>query len=248
MNVDIKNKSLLQSFPLGDGGIVGASVAIKKSFDAVSEKYDQQRRHLIPCFDDFYTIPLELSEQVKDVNNILDIGAGTGLMSAFFHEKYPNATITLVDFSSDMLNKAKERFSGKLNFKYLVADFAEAEFEKEKYDLVVSGLAIHHLVHELKQLLFKKIYSALKQDGWFINADQVQGITEEIDSLYKNNWKQKVLQSALTDDEKQSAFKRVQLDIMAPLNDQLQWLKDAGFNAPNCFYQYYNFVVFGAKK
>ncbi len=224
------------------------SNAVKKSFDTVSDKYDYQRRHLIPCFDDFYTVPLELSEQVSTVQNILDIGAGTGLMSAFFHEKYPNATITLVDFSSDMLNKAKERFNGKANFKYLVADFAEAEFETEKYDLVVSGLAIHHLVHELKQVLFKKICNSLKKDGWFINADQVQGITKGIDSLYKNNWKQKVLQSALTEEEKQSAFKRVQLDIMAPLKEQLQWLSEAGFSTPNCYYQYYNFVVFGGKK
>jgi tRNA (cmo5U34)-methyltransferase len=224
------------------------SEAIKKSFDAVSEKYDHQRRSLIPCFDDFYSVPLELSEQVENVQHILDIGAGTGLVSAFFHEKYPNATITLVDFSIDMLNKAKDRFNGKPNFKYVVADFAEATFEAEKYDLVVSGLAIHHLVHELKQLLFKKIYGTLKQGGWFINADQVQGITEEIDALYKNNWQQKVKASALTEEEKQSAFKRVQLDIMAPLNSQLQWLKDAGFATPNCYYQYYNFVVFGGKK
>lgn len=242
MNDGNKNKLLLQNSPLGAGG------AIKKSFDAVSEKYDFQRRHLIPCFDDFYSVPLELSEQVKDVKNILDIGAGTGLMSAFFHEKYPEATITLVDFSSDMLNKAKERFQGKSNFKYVVADFAEAEFETEKYDLVVSGLAIHHLVHELKQLLFKKIFSSLKKDGWFINADQIQGATQEIDLLYKSNWQRKVAQGILSEEEKQSAFKRVQLDIMAPLKEQLQWLKNAGFEIPNCYYQYYNFVVFGGKK
>ena len=92
-------------------------------FKEVSEKYDKQRKELIPCFDDFYKIPVELSNQIKTVDNILDIGAGTGLMSAFFLEKYNEADFTLVDISEEMLKKAKERFSGFSNFEFLVQDF-----------------------------------------------------------------------------------------------------------------------------
>lgn len=225
------------------------TTAIEKEFNAVSEKYDRQRKFLIPCFEDFYNMALELSEQVEDVTKILDVGAGTGLVSAFFHDKYRDASITLVDVSEDMLQKAKNRFSDIDNIEYLLADFSEADFGVGVYDLVVSGLAIHHLEDDQKQMLFNKIYRALKPGGMFINADQVLGQTPAIDKIYKQAWIDKVEASiGLTREEKQQAYKRVQLDIMAPLQDQLLWLSNAGFKEANSYYQYYNFVVFAGKK
>ncbi|OWK71868.1 trans-aconitate 2-methyltransferase [Pedobacter sp. AJM] len=222
---------------------------IQNQFNAVSEKYDRQRRFLIPCFDDFYGTALALSEQVSTVKNILDVGAGTGLMSAFFQEKYPDAKITLVDISQDMLKKAKERFVGNENISFLNADFATIDLPENHYDLVVSGLAIHHLPDELKQQLFGKIAKTLKSDGWLINADQVLGETDLAEKIYTENWKNHVKQHPnLTEDEKQSAFDRIKVDMMASLNNQLKWLEEAGLQNANCYYQYYNFVVFAANK
>lgn len=222
---------------------------IQNQFNAVSEKYDRQRRFLIPCFDDFYGTALALSEEVVNVKNILDIGAGTGLMSAFFHEKYPNANITLVDISGDMLRKAQERFSGKENISFLNADFATVDLPENHFDLVVSGLAIHHLPDTLKQQLFGKIAKTLNNDGWFINADQVLGETEIVEKIYTENWKNHVQQNPnLTEEEKNSAFERIKVDIMAPLKAQLTWIETAGMKNANCYYQYHNFVVFAANK
>lgn len=228
---------------------LGVLEEIQNQFNAVSEKYDRQRRFLIPCFDDFYGTALALSEEVTLVKNILDVGAGTGLMSAFFHEKYPNAKITLVDISSAMLKKAEERFDGNKNISFLNADFATVNLPENHYDLVVSGLAIHHLPDTLKQQLFGKIAKALKPGGWFINADQVLGETALAEKIYTENWKNHVEQNPnLTKDEKQSAFERIKVDIMAPLKAQLEWLEHAGLKNANCYYQYHNFVVFAANK
>ncbi|MCD0488404.1 class I SAM-dependent methyltransferase [Pedobacter sp. MC2016-14] len=222
---------------------------IQHQFNAVSEKYDRQRRFLIPCFDDFYGIALSLSEEVTSVKNILDIGAGTGLMSAFFKEKYPDAKITLIDISADMLKKAEERFDGNDNMRFLNADFATVELPDGDYDLVVSGLAIHHLSNELKKQLFGKIAKTLKTGGWFINADQVLGANDTAEKIYTEHWRTHVLKSThLDDQEKQSAFERIKLDIMAPLKDQLAWIENAGMSNANCYYQYYNFVVFAANR
>ncbi|HEU0228397.1 MAG TPA: class I SAM-dependent methyltransferase [Arachidicoccus soli] len=224
------------------------SIEIQQAFNAISEKYDKQRPLLIPCFKDFYGIALELSNDVSTIQNILDIGAGTGLMSALYAEKYPHANITLVDISADMLKKAKDRFQGNDKINFLQADLSTTDFETEKYDLVVSGLAIHHLSNKLKQILYRKIYNALRPEGLFINADQVKGATDFSEKIYTENWRNHVLASSLTVEEKQSAFERVKLDIMAPLDEQLIWLYNAGFSEANCFYQYFNFVVFAGKK
>jgi len=223
------------------------TLQIQNQFNAVSEKYDRQRRFLIPCFDDFYGMALSLSEEVGTVKNILDVGAGTGLMSAFFHEKYPQAKITLIDISEAMLKKAEERFDGKENISFLNADFATVNLPENQYDLVVSGLAIHHLPNELKRQLFEKIARALSPGGWFINADQVLGETDLAEKIYTENWKNHVQQNPnLTEEEKQSAFERIKVDIMAPLKAQLEWLESAGLKNANCYYQHYNFVVFAA--
>ena len=222
---------------------------IQNQFNAVSEKYDRQRRFLIPCFNDFYGTALTLSEEVSTVKNILDVGAGTGLMSAFFHEKYPNAKITLIDISRDMLKKAEDRFQGKENINFLNADFATVDLPENHYDLVVSGLAIHHLPNKLKQQLFSKIAKTLTPGGWFINADQVLGETDLTEKIYTENWKNHVQQNInLSQEEKESAFERIKVDIMAPLKAQLTWIEQAGMQNANCYYQYYNFVVFAANK
>jgi len=222
---------------------------IQKQFNAVSEKYDRQRRFLIPCFDDFYGTALTLSEEVTTVKHILDVGAGTGLMSAFFQEKYPDAKITLVDISKDMLKKAAERFAGNENIEFLNEDFATVDLPANHFDLVVSGLAIHHLPNELKQQLFNKIANTLNPGGWFINADQVLGETTLAEKVYTDYWRAHVLAHPdLTAEEKQSAFERIKVDIMAPLSSQLKWIEKAGMKNANCYYQFYNFVVFAANK
>ncbi len=222
---------------------------LEKQFNVVSEVYDAQRRELIPCFDDFYQVPLVVSENVQNVKHILDLGAGTGLMSAFFNTKYPEASYTLVDISESMLNKARERFSKFSNFLFLQEDFSALHFPQEHFDLVISSLAIHHLDDELKQLLFGKVYHFLKKGGWFINADQVLGNDTLSEMIYTTYWKNYVLSNRkLSVEAKEATFERIKLDKMATLPQQLNWLKQKGFQSPNCYYQYYNFVVFGAKK
>lgn len=72
---------------------------IQRNFDAISEKYDEQRKKLIPRFDDFYGISVSLATVDTETPNILDVGAGTGLLSVFLMERYPEASFTLIDIS-----------------------------------------------------------------------------------------------------------------------------------------------------
>ena len=80
--------------------------------------------------------------------NILDIGAGSGLLTELVLSSYPNAHITLLDFSEEMLNSAKRSFSNNPNIKYLKEDFIEGQLPKEEFDLVISSYAIHHTRNE----------------------------------------------------------------------------------------------------
>ncbi|MBD8003895.1 class I SAM-dependent methyltransferase [Bacillus sp. Sa1BUA2] len=220
---------------------------VKEKFNQNALQYDNQRRKLIPCFEDFYSVPVSIIETDKETPKILDIGAGTGLFASFIKEKFPKATITLIDISENMLEKARNRFKEEENIAYINADYSEYKFE-EKFDIIVSSLSIHHLTDEAKKKMFNNVYNLLTPKGIFVNADQVLGHTPFIDSMYKKDWNNKITMSGLTDSEIQAAHERTKLDRMATLDHQMKWLIDSGFQDVDCVYKYFNFVVLFARK
>jgi tRNA (cmo5U34)-methyltransferase len=217
---------------------------VREQFGNVSKKYDSQRKYLIPCFEDFYKTSLPLIKSVTNAKSVLDIGAGTGLFSQFVYKENPHLQFTLADISDQMLSVARSRFNGLDNFDFIELDLSTDEIPG-KYDIIISGLAIHHLSDADKQKLYKNIYEALNEGGLFINADQVTGRTMLFDSLYKYQWRETVSHSGLEHDALIQAFERTKLDKMAPLETQLKMLEKAGFNEVDCFYKNLNFAVFG---
>jgi tRNA (cmo5U34)-methyltransferase len=108
---------------------------IKKAFDAVATEYDAQREHIIPELRLFYGAAVWAAESLTENPVILDIGAGTGLLSALVLQKFPGATLTLLDISENMLDVARQRFYGQENIRYVVSDYSKAELEGT-YDIV----------------------------------------------------------------------------------------------------------------
>lgn len=215
---------------------------IRKRFREISNQYDQERQYLIPCYQDFYQISLPLITQHKSAETLLDIGAGTGLFSYFVYKVNPKLQYTLLDISPEMLAVAKKRFQGLSNFRYLENDYREKNISG-KFDIIISSLSIHHLTDNEKSTLYERIYKALKPGGLFINADQVKGRTEAMDSFYKGQWKRAVIESGLEQLAIRRAFKRTELDQFAPLGWQLNELERVGFSEADCIYRYHNFVV-----
>ena len=224
-------------------------MSLKQVFDKFAHTYDSARMQLVPCFEDFYGTAVHLIPYgVYDHFHALDLGAGTGLLSLFVSEAYPKAKLTLMDISDDMLAKARERFSSlPERFDFITADYAADELTG-KFDVVMSALSIHHLSDPGKALLFQNIYRVLSDDGIFINADQVRGETEVTDRIYREKWLLDVRKNGVSESDLVSAFERMKEDKMATLNDQLCWLKGAGFQQVNCWYKNFSFVVYGGRK
>lgn len=220
---------------------------IKEQFGSVSKKYDSQRQFLIPCFNDFYSACLPLVKSLTHAKTVLDIGAGTGLFTQFIYDVNPDLHFTLADLSTEMLDVARERFEDESNFEFIELDFSRDSLPG-KYDLIISGLAIHHLEDTDKARLYKHIYQSLNDGGLFINADQVAGKNLMFDSLYKYYWRETVSQSGLDHEALVQAFERTKLDKLAPLETQLKMLEKAGFNEVDCIYKNMNFAVFGGFK
>lgn len=221
---------------------------IQQAFNIAAADYDKLRRSLIPCFDDFYRTAVEVISTCQRLPvKALDLGAGTGLYAGMVQAAFPNVEFTLVDLADKMLEQAKARFSNRgKSAKILLGDYLETDLG-DAYDLVISGLSIHHLSDTDKQHLYRRIYNILSPGGMFVNADQVLGKTPNIDKLYRQHWLSTV-SVALSDEELKAAKKRMECDRMAKLDDQLNWLEAAGFQDVDCWYKNYSFAVFGGHK
>lgn len=220
---------------------------VSDAFNKVAEKYDEQRRQLIPLIDMFYGTGAELVKINNSEGRILDLGAGTGLFTKYVIEKHPEAQYTLIDIAEEMLNVAKERFSAFKNVKFKVLDYRN-NIEKDNYDAVISSLSIHHLDSTEKKRLYKNIYNLLDDNGVFINADQVKGEDEYSEEIVKGYHVQYIKNCSLSDADKEKTYDRMKLDKMDTMSSQIEMLKNAGFKSVDIYFKYYNFVVFRAQK
>ena len=220
---------------------------IRDTFDSIASEYDSNRKKLIPCFDEFYSISISLIPETSTRLNVLDIGTGTGLLTSFLLEKYPDSNVTLIDMAGGMMDIAKIRFKDNNHINYIVADYINYDFGGI-FDAVISAMSIHHLTDRDKQRLFAKIYNHLRPGGVFVNAEQVLGNTETIEAYYKKEWEKRIRQNDVPEEEIAAWKERLKLDRESTVEQQINWLKEVGFEVADCAYKFYKFaVIFGLK-
>ncbi len=219
---------------------------VKSAFDKAAESYDKNRTKIIPLMEIFYNTAVELTNKFENPR-ILDLGAGTGLLTQLLYEKHPESEFTLIDLSEEMLNVAKERFSDLINFQYILGDYLATDFNG-KYDIIISSLSIHHLTSKEKQTLYKKIYEHLNPKGVFINADKVLGNTDKTEEMYISRENEFLENQDITPEERNIVYERRKLDIPSTLEDNLKWFKDIGFINCDVFFKYYHYLVMYAEK
>jgi len=223
-------------------------VKIREIFDACAQGYDQERPKVIPCFDLFYgTVLRQIPFQSEAPIRVLDLGAGTGLVSSFIGQQFPHASFLLVDISEKMLDVAKDRFKDSDRHEFRVLD-SRSIICRETYDVIVSALSIHHLTDEEKQDVYTRIFHALKPGGVFLHAEQVLAPTAELEALYQKMWVEGMRANHLPEDRIEAALERIKEDRNTPLELQLGWLRDIGFYDVDCWFKYYRFAVFGGRK
>ncbi|MBR7059456.1 MAG: class I SAM-dependent methyltransferase, partial [Neisseriaceae bacterium] len=65
---------------------------IETQFNMVAEEYDKNRKKFIPCFDDYYiSTTAFLAKNIPSLPNIVDLGAGTGLLSYYWYKHFPDS-------------------------------------------------------------------------------------------------------------------------------------------------------------
>ena len=221
---------------------------IKNAFDTIATDYDTQRKYIIPLMDEFYGAAVWAAESAKKNPAILDIGAGTGLLSALILAKFPGASMTLMDISEKMLDVARERFAGRKDIRFIVSDYSKADLGGP-YDIACSALSIHHLGPDEKRHLFHRIYASLRPGGIFVNADQADGETPYFRERYLEYWNEFLRNGPLNDGQHEEILKRRDtLDRNEKLSAQIGWLCECGFEDVDVVWKNRTFIVTVARK
>ncbi|RYG67226.1 class I SAM-dependent methyltransferase [bacterium] len=221
---------------------------VRDIFNAAAADYNAARPRIIPCFEEFYGIVLELIPfESNSKFSVLDLGAGTGLLSALIHEAFPAAHITLSDVAPAMLEVAQQRFAGESGFDFRVEDYIAAPLNG-RFDIVVSGLSLHHTPHDQLPGVFSKIFEVLQPGGFFINADQTLGVNVGNEDKIAQMWEKGCRERGATEAEIAGALERMRADLTAPLETQLEWMRGAGFAEVECWYKNWRFAVYSGRR
>jgi tRNA (cmo5U34)-methyltransferase len=129
--------------------------------------------------------------------------------------------------------------------------------------LVVSSLVVHHLDGTGKQRLFSELFRRLAPGGAVLICDVVLPASEHGRRVYANAWDAEVRKNSQTELGNQTAYDEFvsdkwnmyahpideeDIDHPSTLLDQLEWLKDAGFEGVDCWWSRAGHAIFGGYK
>lgn len=183
--------------------------------------------------------------------HVLDIGCGAGNYALKLLEFLPNLSVTLIDLSQPMLQRARQRVSevttGQVNT--IQADVRQIQLSESGFDIVLAAAVLHHLREEAEwRDVFASIHRALRPGGSFWIFDLVESSLPQIAALMRKRYGEYLveLKDAAYRDQ---VFAYIQKeDTPRPLLFQLALLRQVGFDDVEVLHKNVCFAAFGAVK
>jgi tRNA (cmo5U34)-methyltransferase len=166
---------------------------------------------------------------------ILDLGTGDGSTLAIVLGARPGAAGVGVDFSAEMLGRARERFARETAVDIVEHDLDEPLPALGTFDVVVSSFAIHHLVDERKRALYGEVFRLLEPRGVFCNLEHVDSPTPELHQAFLA-----ALGRSAADDDPSNKLVAVE--------PQLRWLREIGFTQVDCHWKWRELALLAGVK
>jgi tRNA (cmo5U34)-methyltransferase len=214
-----------------------------------ADDYDKTIREFIPHYDRMLaTVVHWLDGNVPAGGLVVDLGAGTGSLSAAILEGLPAVRVELVDVDPNMLEVAATRcatHAGRYELRH-----GRFEDEITPCRAVVASLALHHVAtHEEKRDVYRAIFSALEPGGLVCVADAL--VYEE------GHERERMLEDlsahmgdyGISPDEAVGHLAQwAEEDYYVSLPDELRLIREAGFPHPDCFWREGLIAVYGGFK
>jgi tRNA (cmo5U34)-methyltransferase len=190
-----------------------------------------EKRDSIPHRAEGHAALLELLD--GDVKRVLDLGTGDGFTLARVLAAHPGAVGIGVDFSVEMLERARARFGNDSRVEIREHDLDDAlPPALGSFDLIVSSFAIHHCVPERQRALCGEVFEHLVAGGRFMNLEHVASPTPALHAEFL---------AALGAEEDPS-------NKLVAVDTELGWLRDIGFVDVDCFWKWRELALLSGRR
>jgi SAM-dependent methyltransferase len=167
-----------------------------------------------------------------DVRRVLDLGCGDGRLIALVRQaRGEDVEAVGLDFSPPMLAAARERLGDSADLRE--HNLVEPLPDLGTFDLIVSGLAIHHLPDERKRAIYREVFDRLEPDGVFINYEHVASATPRLSAEF-------LATHGLEEDDPSNQ--------LVPVETQAQWLRAIGFTDADCLWKWREIALLQGRK
>ena len=165
--------------------------------------------------------------------------------------KVPDLNCTLNDLSMPMLQKARERVSPQTRGTVTVIqdDMRNLDLQDSHYDIILAATTLHHLRDDDDwELMFAKIYKALRPGGSFWVSDLITHHSEVVTKLFEDRYS-RYLDTLGGPEFREKVWDYVHYeDTPRSLNFQLALLAKVGFSKIDILHKNSCFAAFGAIK
>lgn len=174
------------------------------------------------------------------IEELLDLGCGTGLELDEIFKKQPNIHVTGIDLTPAMLDRLRKKHPDK-KMTLINASYFDVELGIEKFDAAISFQTMHHFSHADKLKLYSSICDALKYGGKYIECDYMVLDQKEEDFYYSENERIR-REQGIPDGE------FYHYDTPCTVNNQLMLMHKAGFKTAGMCWRIENTTIITAQK
>lgn len=165
-------------------------------FENRLDGYDEHMMTAIESSNEFYPFTAKCLPTEENCR-LLDLGCGTGLELEEYFSLNPFAAVTGIDLSQGMLSALKKKFANK-NITLILGSYFDVPFGENVFDAAVSVESLHHFTKEEKIPLYAKLFSALKENGYFILTDYFS-MSEDEELRHRRNLEVLKAEQGITD-------------------------------------------------
>jgi len=205
-----------------------------------NERADGYEGHMRSFVSDLYDVISTPISTTNEPISILDLGCGTGLEFEAVFARAPNALITGVDVSEEMLSRLREKYQARISqIRLIHGSFEQVLSSKDEYDYVLSVMALHHLLSALKGKLYRKVRKSLRTGGKYVEGDYVVSKREErkfLSGYHKT-----------TEEYQLSPNKVYHIDVPCSIKIQVELLSKAGFKKVRTIWKKKKAAIFVAE-